>query len=135
MARLRIGTCSWKFPSWHGLVYSAPKSINYLEEYAAHYDTVEVDQWFWSLFGEGSVKLPNEADVRAYRRAVPDDFRFTVKAPNSVTLTHFYKRKKTDPLVPNPDFLSMPLLGEFLSSLEPIHDVLGPIMFQFEYLN
>ena len=36
MARLRIGTCSWKFPSWSGLVYSAPKGINYLAEYARH---------------------------------------------------------------------------------------------------
>ena len=43
MAELRIGTCSWKFPSWHGLVYSAPKGINYLKEYAEHYNTVEVD--------------------------------------------------------------------------------------------
>src|SRR6056297_1251867 len=34
MPSLRIGTCSWKYPSWEGLVYSAPKDINYLEEYA-----------------------------------------------------------------------------------------------------
>ncbi|PLX23103.1 MAG: DUF72 domain-containing protein, partial [Ignavibacteria bacterium] len=46
MARLRIGTCSWKYPSWKGIVYSAPKGINYLEEYARVYDTVEIDQWF-----------------------------------------------------------------------------------------
>jgi uncharacterized protein YecE (DUF72 family) len=135
MALVRIGTCSWKFPSWHGLVYSAPKPINYLEEYATHYDTVEVDQWFWSLFGEDSVKLPKEADVQAYRRAVPDSFRFTVKAPNSVTLTHFYKKKKSDPLELNPYYLSMPLFDKFLLSLAPIRDVLGPILFQFEYLN
>jgi uncharacterized protein YecE (DUF72 family) len=135
MTRARIGTCSWKFPSWHGLVYSAPKPADYLAEYAVQYDTVEVDQWFWSLFGENSIKLPKEADVQAYRCAVPDDFRFTVKAPNSVTLTHFYGKKKTDPLVPNPYYLSMPLLDKFLLSLASIHDVLGPIMFQFEYLN
>jgi uncharacterized protein YecE (DUF72 family) len=52
MAELRTGTCSWKFPSWHGLVYSAPKGIDYLAEYAHHYNTVEIDQWFWSLFGK-----------------------------------------------------------------------------------
>jgi uncharacterized protein YecE (DUF72 family) len=132
---VRIGTCSWKFPSWHGLVYSEPKPINYLAEYATQYDTVEVDQWFWSLFGENSVKLPKEADVEAYRRAVSGDFRFTVKAPNSVTLTHFYRKKKSDPLEPNPYFLSVPLYEKFLLSLAPIRDVLGPILFQFEYLN
>lgn len=135
MARLRIGTCSWKFPSWQGLVYSAPKGINYLEEYAQRYNTVEIDQWFWSLFGEDSVKLPNPADVAAYRDSVADDFRFTVKAPNSITLTHFYKTGKSDPLVLNPYFFSPPLAREFLKLLGPLGHVLGPVMFQFEYVN
>lgn len=135
MANLRIGTCSWKYPSWAGLVYSAPKGINYLSEYAGHYNSVEIDQWFWSLFGETSVALPRHDDVLAYRESVPDDFVFSVKAPNSVTLTHFYRKKKTDPLVPNPYFLSPTLLEQFLSLLDPLRDVLGPIMFQFEYLN
>ena len=149
MTKLRIGTCSWKFPSWHGLVYSAPKGINYLEEYARRYNTVEIDQWFWSLFGQDKVKLPRPTDadvgrasadigrasVAEYRAAVPDDFRFTVKAPNSVTLTHFYKRAKADPLVANPYVFSPALFQQFLSLLAPLHDLLGPIMFQFEYLN
>lgn len=135
LAELRIGTCSWKFPSWHGLVYSAPKRINYLEEYAHRYDTVEIDQWFWSLFGQDKVKLPRPAVVAEYRAAVPDDFRFTVKAPNSVTLTHFYKQVKADPLVANPHLFSPTLFEQFLSLLAPLHDLLGPIMFQFEYLN
>jgi len=135
MAELRLGTCSWKFPSWHGLVYSAPQGINYLQEYAAHYNTVEVDQWFWSLFGQDSVRLPNPADVEAYRRSVPDDFRFTVKVPNSITLTHLYSKAKADSLVANPHFLSVPLFQDFLSLLDPLRDVLGPLMFQFEYLN
>jgi uncharacterized protein YecE (DUF72 family) len=135
MARLRIGTCSWKYPSWHGLVYSAPKGINYLQEYAEQYDTVEIDRWFWSLFGEDSVGLPQPADVEEYRRSVPDDFVFTVKTPNSVTLTHFYKKRKSDPLVENPYFLSPSLFRSFLSRLDPLADTLGPVMFQFEYLN
>jgi len=135
VANLRIGTCSWKYPSWAGLVYSAPKGIDYLAEYAERYDTVEVDQWFWSLFPGSRPKLPNSADVRAYRAAVPDDFRFTVKLPNSVTLTHYYARGKDAPLIENPSFLSHAVLTEFLGLLEPMHDVLGPLMFQFEYLN
>jgi uncharacterized protein YecE (DUF72 family) len=135
MADLRIGTCSWRFPSWHGSVYSAPKGINYLQEYASQYDTVEIDRWFWSLFGEDSIGLPQPADVDRYRRAVPDDFVFSVKAPNSVTLTHFYKKAKTDPLVSNPHFLSPSLFRTFLSLLDPLGDTLGPVMFQFEYLN
>jgi uncharacterized protein YecE (DUF72 family) len=135
MAKLRIGTCSWRFPSWHGLVYSAPKGINYLQEYAEQYETVEIDRWFWSLFGKDSVGLPQPADVEEYRRSVPDDFVFTVKAPNSVTLTHFYKKAKRDPLVENPYFLSPSLFHTFLARLEPLGHTLGPVMFQFEYLN
>ncbi|NIO67820.1 MAG: DUF72 domain-containing protein, partial [Anaerolineae bacterium] len=82
-----------------------------------------------------SVRLPNPADVEEYRRSVPDDFRLTVKVPNSITLTHFYKKAKTDPLVTNPYFLSPSLFQTFLSLLDPLQDVLGPLMFQFEYLN
>ncbi|MCP4689046.1 MAG: DUF72 domain-containing protein [Desulfobacterales bacterium] len=135
MSKLRIGSCSWKYPSWSGLVYSAPKNVNYLEEYAHAYETVEVDQWFWSLFGETKVKLPDPAHVEEYRDAAPEGFRFTVKAPNSITLTHFYKKKKGDPLTPNPYFLSLELLDRFLASLAPIRRLLGPLLFQFEYLN
>jgi uncharacterized protein YecE (DUF72 family) len=134
-AELRIGTCSWRFPSWHGLVYSAPKGINYLEEYAEQYDTVEIDRWFWSLFGKGSIGLPEPADVERYRRSVPDDFIFTVKAPNSITLTHFYRKNKSDPMIENPHFLSPSLLRDFLSLLDPLDKTLGPVMFQFGYLN
>ena len=63
MAELRIGTCSWKYPSWEGLVYSAAEGINYLEEYAQRYNTVEIDQWFWSLHRPDGVRLPRVQDV------------------------------------------------------------------------
>jgi uncharacterized protein YecE (DUF72 family) len=127
MARLRIGTCSWKYPSWAGLVYSRADGIDYLAEYARKYSTVEVDQWFWTL-------RPSPADVERYRAAVPADFRFTVKAPNALTLVHAPGRKGTDP-VPNPRFLSTETLGEFLGALEPLRPLVGMVMFQFGYLN
>ncbi len=135
MAELRIGTCSWKYPSWEGLVYSSSKDIDFLAEYSKKYNTVEVDQWFWSLFKGGKVKLPNIEDVRRYREAVPDTFRFTVKAPNSITLTHYYQKSKAEPLEENPNFLSVNLFQDFLKALEPIQPYLGSILFQFEYLN
>jgi uncharacterized protein YecE (DUF72 family) len=106
-----------------------------LREYAQEYDTVEIDRWFWSLFGEDSLSLPQPADVERYREAVPDHFVFTVKAPNSLTLTHFYRKRKTDPMKENPYFLSPALLRTFLSLLDPLGHTLGPIMFQFGYLN
>ena len=135
MQNLRIGTCSWKYPSWHGLVYSRPDGIDYLEEYARQYDTVEIDQWFWSLFSGGKIRLPDSREAESYRNAVPSNFRFTVKAPNSITLTHSYSREKKKPGSPNPHFLSAKLASAFLDSISPLHDVLGPVILQFEYLN
>ncbi|MAG13043.1 MAG: hypothetical protein CMN78_00415 [Spirochaetales bacterium] len=132
---LRIGTCSWKYPSWQSLVYSGTKNINFLEEYAKRYNTVEIDQWFWSLFGEDKISLPRADTVDEYCRAVPGDFKFTIKAPNSITLTHFYRHLTGGKLVPNPHFISKPLLNDFLASIKPLHPYLGLVMLQFEYLN
>ncbi len=89
---LHNGPCSWKYSSWKGLVYSKAKPKNFLEEYSALYSTVEVDQWFWSLFGH-SVVLPKLGVVQEYADSVPDSFKFGVKVPNSITLTHHYKKR------------------------------------------
>ena len=135
MEHLRIGTCSWKYPSWKGLVYSAEKKINFLEEFSRRYDTVEIDQWFWSLFGEDKVQLPKPATVEEYLSSIPADFKFTIKAPNSVTLTHFYRHLTGGKMIRNPYFFSIPLFEEFLELIDPLKDHLGLIMLQFEYLN
>ena len=42
---LRIGTCSWKYESWKGIVYPEFGDFNFLEEYSKTFNTVEVDQW------------------------------------------------------------------------------------------
>jgi uncharacterized protein YecE (DUF72 family) len=131
---IHLGTCSWKYESWRGIIYPESDKFNYLEEYAKHYDTVEIDQWFWSLFGE-KIKIPSRKDVIDYNNSVPDNFRFTIKAPNSITLTHHYKKSKTEELIPNPFFLSNELYEEFLESIKELHSKIGMIMFQFEYLN
>lgn len=39
------------------------------------------------------------------------------------------------PLVPNPHFLSTELMVKFLQTLEALGDHIGPLIFQFEYLN
>lgn len=127
MPRLRVGTCSWKYPSWAGLVYSRADGIDYLAEYAAKYTTVEVDQWFWTL-------KPSPSDVERYHAAVPEDFRFTIKTPNALTLVHMPGKKGAEP-VPNPRFLSTTALGDFLTVLEPLKQQVGMVMLQFGYLN
>jgi uncharacterized protein YecE (DUF72 family) len=132
---LNIGTCSWKYDSWQGIIYPEKKPFNYLQEYSRHYKTVEVDQWFWSLFSSDKAVLPKSEVVQEYADSVPDDFQFCIKVPNSITLTHYYKKKKSDPLVINPHFLSVDLMNRFLHRLEPLSKKMGPLIFQFEYLN
>ena len=135
MAALRIGTSSWKFDSWAGIVYDPQSPRSYLEQYAQRYDTVEIDQWFWSLFDSPQVRLPEAATAAEYARAVPESFRFTIKVPNSITLTHHYQRGKAGPLRPNPHFLSVELFGEFLERIQALEGRIGALILQFEYLN
>lgn len=131
---LRIGTCSWKYESWKGLVYST-NCTNYLEEYSRKFNTVEIDQWFWSLHDIKKISLPDKKIVDDYANSVPDDFKFTIKIPNSITLTHFYSNSKNEPMRVNPYFLSIELFQKFLASIKRMHTRTGMLMFQFEYLN
>ena len=135
MSILRFGTCSWKYESWKGIVYSESTSKNYLKEYSKKFNTVEVDQWFWSLFKPAKVVLPQKKVVEDYKNSIPADFLFTIKVPNSLTLTHFYNESKSDALVPNPYFLSSELFEQFLERISPIKEQIGCLIFQFEYLN
>lgn len=132
---IRFGTCSWKYDSWKGIVYPDSSNLNYLREYSKYFNTVEIDQWFWSLHSVDKVALPRKKDVKDYTDSVPPDFRFTIKVPNSISLTHFYKKKKTDPLSANPHFLSADLFNRFVDALNLIKGKIGILMFQFEYLN
>lgn len=138
---IRIGTCSWKYSSWKGLLYEEQNQYrpqDYLRDYAQSLNSVEVDQWFWSLF-PGQVRLPDPRTVKQYSEAVPERFVFTVKAPNALTLTHFYARQPPAYAsfagAVNPHFLDAALLRNFLDRLAPFGQKLGPVMFQFEYLN
>jgi uncharacterized protein YecE (DUF72 family) len=125
---LKIGTCSWNYPSWVGLVYSRKQrtAAEYLAEYAAHFNTVEIDSWFY--------KIPARKEVAAYSDAVPSGFRFTCKVPNQLTLTHV-RGSGSPALTANPDFLSIDLLNVFLETIEPLIDRIDAFMFEFEYLN
>lgn len=132
---IRIGTCSWKYDSWKGLIYPDKAEFNFLSEYSKHFKTVEVDQWFWSLFEPKKAVLPKDNDVKLYAKSVKEDFKFTIKIPNSITLTHFYNKNKSAELKPNPFFLKTDLFVKFLESLKPMKKNIGVLMFQFEYLN
>ena len=135
MAKLHIGTCGWKYDSWRGLVYSGKEEINYLKEYSECYDAVEVQQWYFSLHGNNKVVLPKPEMVTAYKNSVHKDFKFSIKIPNSITLTHLNHSENEEELIPNGHFLSNDLLEEFVSTLKPLRHNLGALIFQFEYFS
>ena len=77
---LRLGTSSWAFPGWAGLVYAthAPAQAlarDGLAAYARHplLRTVSLDRVFYRPL--------DAAEYRNCASQVPDDFRFVVKAP------------------------------------------------------
>ena len=88
-ATIRLGTSSWSFPGWTGLVYApaasgrppaeATLAREGLAAYAGHplLRTVSLDRTFYA-------PLPAEA-FAAYAAQVPEGFRFVVKAPAAFT--------------------------------------------------
>ncbi|MBD3178709.1 MAG: DUF72 domain-containing protein [Candidatus Latescibacteria bacterium] len=129
MADPKAGTCSWKFESWVGLVYSRTfrTAAQYLIEYSRKYRTAEIDSWFY--------RMPDRQTVLDYLENVDEDFSFTCKLPMAISLTHHRKRKGETELRPNPGFLSQELFSEFLEAGEPMTGRLDAVMLQFEYLN
>jgi len=83
-AGVRLGTSSWSFPGWRGIVWDREASAAVLSRrglaaYARHplLRAVGVDRTFYAPVG---------AEVLAgYAAQVPEDFRFVVKAPAAVT--------------------------------------------------
>ena len=82
-AGLHLGTSSWSFPGWKGIVYQgahaeAALSRHGLAAYAGHrlLKTVSIDRTFYAAI--------DAAAYRHYAMQVPDGFRFLVKAPAAV---------------------------------------------------
>lgn len=129
MTNPQIGTCSWNYDSWIGLVYTQKcrTAAQYLREYSTKYRTAEIDSWFY--------RLPSQDVVLDYLHHVDEDFRFTCKVPNAISLTHQRTRGKAKELISNPTFLSNELFLEFLEAVEPMAKRIDAHMLEFEYLN
>ena len=78
---IKIGTCSWKYSSWKGILYSNGVGSNYLSEHAKHYNTVEIDQWFWSLFARKRLFYQNRKWLLNIQLQFPVTFNLASKSP------------------------------------------------------
>jgi uncharacterized protein YecE (DUF72 family) len=141
-ANLYIGTSSWKFPDWCGLLYDEELYLHNrrfskarferecLAEYSQVFPTVCVDSTWY--------RYPKPAYIADLMREVPPGFRFSFKVPDDLTL-------KTFPVVPgfgrragqsNPDFLSVAMCRHgFLRKIEPYRDRNGLILFEFTHFH
>jgi uncharacterized protein YecE (DUF72 family) len=132
---VKLGVCNWKYDSWQGLVYSQNETKNSLREYSKQASTLEIDQWFLPIFKRNIIVWPRADVMKEYAESVPPEFIFTIKVPYNITLTHQYSKQKDSQPVPNPYFLSLDLMLRFLESIRSIYGHIGPLMFQFEYLD
>ena len=103
--RLHLGTSSWFFPGWEGLVWSGRFSESDLareglREYARHplLTTVGIDRSFYA-------PVP-AADFARYASQLPPGFRCAIKAPASVTSAVVPHRPRGDAEA-NRDYLSV----------------------------
>ena len=132
--RLRLGTSSWNYPAWAGMVWDAvyPDSVlskRGIGAYAEHplFRTVSLDRAFYR-----ALTASQFADLAA---RVPADFRFVVKAPAMVT-DALVRAEDGRGMQANPGFLSAELaVQEFVvPALEGLGDRLGALVFQLSPL-
>jgi uncharacterized protein YecE (DUF72 family) len=127
---VHLGTSSWSFPGWNGIVYGGEYSEAQLARhglavYARHplLRTVSLDRGYYQ-------PLTDDDYVR-YARDVPEQFRFVVKAPALVTDTAL-RRERGAAAEPNPSFLDVAAARDafVLPALAGLGRHTGPLLFQ-----
>jgi uncharacterized protein YecE (DUF72 family) len=81
---LYVGTSGYSYKQWKGSFYPEKISANeMLSYYASRLPAVELNNSYY--------RLPERSTFETWRRQTPENFRFSVKAPRSITL---YRRLK-----------------------------------------
>jgi uncharacterized protein YecE (DUF72 family) len=108
---IRIGCSGWNYASWKDEFYGGRPARLWLDHYARHFDTVEVNSTFY--------RLPRRDAVANWERTAPPGFTFALKA--SRYLTHI---KRLLDLGPG--------LDRFYERIEPLRasPKLGPLLWQ-----
>src|SRR4030042_652993 len=110
MPEYYIGTSGWHYDDWRGLFY--PQELaksKWLEFYAQHFNTVELNNSFY--------RLPSEKAFDNWREASPAGFIFAIKV--SRFITHIKRLKNAEEPMQN-----------FLERADLLKDKLGPLLYQ-----
>jgi|SRR5579863_1652418 len=108
--QLYVGTSGYSYPEWKGRFY--PEKLSQkamLGYYAQQFSTVELNNTFY--------RMPDASVLKSLAKQIPADFRFAVKAPQSIT--HFKRLK--DAQAPT---------KEFFRAASVLKKQLGPVLFQ-----
>lgn len=110
MARYYIGTSGWHYDHWRRRFY--PEKLakaKWLEFYARHFATVELNNSFY--------RLPSKKSFAEWHDSTPGDFIFTVKV--SRFITHIKRLKNSEEAVEN-----------FMNRASILGEKLGPLLYQ-----
>ena len=105
-----VGTSGYSYKEWKGSFY--PEGIpakEMLSYYAARLQAVEVNNTFY--------RLPQPGMVEGWKVQVPDNFRFSVKAPQSIT--HFRRLKD-----------AAAVTRSMIQTVSALEDRLGAVLFR-----
>ena len=127
---IRLGTSSWFFPGWRGLVYEGVHAQTALSKQGLSayariplLRTVSLDRTFYAPI--------TTVQYQAYARQVPDLFSFVVKAP-ALVCDAVMRDEEGRGRVSNPHFLDAAIAArEFVvPCVEGLGDKAGPLVFQ-----
>jgi uncharacterized protein YecE (DUF72 family) len=128
---VRLGTSSWSFPGWVGLLYDREATSSHLARwglaaYARHplLRAVGIDRTYYAPI--------TAREFAAYAEAVPDDFRFLVKAARKCTDPHVRGERGRsvgrNDLFLEPGFAGEQIVGPYV---EGLGRKAGGLLFQF----
>jgi uncharacterized protein YecE (DUF72 family) len=132
--QIHLGTSTWSFPGWTGIVYgddysNSKLSREGLSAYGAHplLKTVSIDRSFYQAL--------TVTEYLRYAQQVPEHFRFIVKAPMTIT-DATVRAERGEPVSLNPCFLNAQMaIDDFVTPcLEGLGAKAGALVFQFSPL-
>jgi uncharacterized protein YecE (DUF72 family) len=107
VSAIRIGTAVWSIPKEHAAPF--PTAGSHLERYGAIMNAVEINTSFY--------RPHRTATYERWAASVPEDFRFAVKIPKSITHERRFKDVGD-------------VLDRFLSEVSGLRPKLGPLLVQ-----
>ncbi len=133
-----IGTSSWKYPGWCGMLYDRSRyeyrgrfaetrfNRECIAEYAEVFKTVCVDAAYYNF--------PSQQYLEGMVGQTPDDFVFGLKVTDAITIKRFPNLDRFGPQAgkPNENFLNADLFVKgFLKPCETVRSSIGLLMFEF----